>query len=358
MNIWDRLMVDIDQKTQQKINFLIKLLPLFSLIIPFLVLYFYQDIAYPPYPYYYYSYTNTFEVMWKGRTFYIFFIWLAILEMVLSWEKLQLNKILRLRHTRTIVFVLSLSLPTLYVVVANYYGLNVEIVDWAWSHKIAQCDWMPLSIEYLVLGVFFTLIIWLQYGISGLRNLLISPVFLVAIGMIYTIDNVYQYGSFTPLQFLVPATATLASIVLNAMGYQTQWMGQSYGTPILTAWNYKGAASFGIAWPCSGIESLLIYSLTILLFFKNTTIPQKHKIVYFVFGAVTTFFINVMRIVSIFTIAIETGSDSLQTHRFHDYYGPLYAVIWIVSYPLIIIASRVLWRKIRGPKKNAKRSYF
>jgi thaumarchaeosortase len=340
------------KKTKEKISILIKLLPLFSFVIPFLILYLYQDIAYPPYPYYYYSYTNTFEMTWKGRTFYIFFLWLASLEMISSWDKLQLSNVNKLTSPRTIAFILALSLPTIYAVISNYYGLNVAIVDWAWQNKITQCDWMPLSTEYMVLAVLFTLIIFLQYGVNGLKNISLSPVFLATIGMIYTIDNIYQYGSFTPFQILVPATANLAANVLNLMGYQTRWIGQSCGTPVLLAWNFKGAASFGIAWPCSGIESLLIYTLTILLFLKNTDVSWKQRIIYFLVGAVVTFFINVMRIVTIFIIAIDTGMYSLQTHRFHDYYGQLYSIIWIALYPLIIIATRALWRKIRAPRNS------
>lgn len=338
-------MLDIVQKVKKNVHILVKLSPILSFIVSFLILYLYQDIAYP-------LYTNTFEMTWKGRTFYIFFLWLASLEMILSWEKLQSSQINKLRSIRTAAFILALLLPTIYVVVFNYYGLNHIIVDWAWQNKIAQCDWMPLSTEYLVLAVLFTLIIFLQYGVNGLKNISLSPVFLATIGIIYTIDNIYQYGSFTPFQILVPATATLAANVLNMMGYQTQWIGQHYGTPVLLAWNSKGAASFGIAWPCSGIESLLIYTLTILLFLKNTNIPWKQRITYFAVGAIITFFINVMRIATIFTIAIDTFPDPLPWRRFHDFYGQLYSVTWIVSYPLIIIATRALWRKIRTPRNS------
>jgi hypothetical protein len=31
---------------------------------------------------------------------------------------------------------------------------------------------------------------------------------------------------------------------------------------------------------------------------------------------------------------------------FHFYYGPLYSVAWIVSYPLIILGSQSLWHKV------------
>ena len=40
-------------------------------------------------------------------------------------------------------------------------------------------------------------------------------------GIIYTIDNVFPNGEFTPFQMLVPTTASLASKILNWMGCVT-----------------------------------------------------------------------------------------------------------------------------------------
>jgi len=351
-------MLRIKQKVKNNINSFIKLLPILAFIIPFLILYFYQNIAFPPYPKYYYSYTDTFEVTWKGRTFYLFFLWLALLEIILRWEKLQTHRVKKLKSLRTILFVLALTLPTIYVITANFYGLNRAIVDWTWRNNVAQCDWMPLAIEYLVFAALFTAIIVLEYGFEGLKNILISPVFLTIIGTLYTIDNIYPYGWFTPFQILVPTTANLAASILRIMGYKTSMtiiMNPKYGTmPYLTVTNSQGeVAAFGIAWPCSGIESLIIYTLTILLFLRNINIPWKHKAIYFIIGAIITYLINAIRIATIFIIALNTGVNSIQTHRFHDYYGQLYSIIWIMIYPILIIGSRVLWAKIKTPRENS-----
>jgi len=81
-----------------------------------------------------------------------------------------------------------------------------------------------------------------------------------------------------------------------------------------------------------------------LLFLRKTDISWKQKIIYFVIGAIVTYFINVLRIVTIFTIAVYQGNIS----AFHNYYGPLYSIIWIVSYPIMIIGSRVLWSELKG----------
>ena len=334
-------------------DILIKTLPLIAYIIPFLILYFFQDIAYPPYPYYPYQQAygirvDTFEMMWKGRAFYIFFIWLASLEMVLGWSELHPQITLKQFSSKNLAFFVSISLPTIYIILSNFLGLNKDIVDWAWQNNIPFCDWMPLSTEYLALAAFYILIIFLEYGVNGLRKLSLSCIFLATIGFLYTIDNIYPYGQFRPFQIFVPLTAILAANVLNVIGYQTVIFfteSPKYGwMPILHATYGFKSASFGIAWPCSGVESFLIYTLITMLFLKEIVCPKKYKVVYFSLGALVTYFVNVTRIVTIVIIALNTV-NSLQFHRFHDFYGQLYAITWITLYPLIILTSQTFFKK-------------
>jgi exosortase/archaeosortase family protein len=131
----------------------------------------------------------------------------------------------------------------------------------------------------------------------------------------------------------------------------------TYGSmPDLTVTGSQGKARFGIAWPCSGVESLLIYTVTILLFLKKTDIPWKHRITYFSIGAVVTYLINIFRVVTIFLLAMDYGWPSPQAVQFHNYYGMLYSITWIISYPLIIIGSRALWGRIRNWKTGIEDS--
>ena len=60
----------------------------------------------------------------------------------------------------------------------------------------------------------------------------------------------------------------------------------------------------------------------------------------FVIGAVGTYIVNILRIVSIYVIAINQGD----WRTFHDYYGELYSITWIIAYLLIIILSRRIQR--------------
>jgi len=339
-------MQKIIQRAKTNIHILRKLLPLIAIIIPCIILYSLDPAS--------------FDKTWKGRTFYLFFLWLISLETILSWEELRTDKIKKLKSMRTVAFTLAFLMPTVYVVAANYWGLNAVIADLAAKNKIEWAGVMPLSTEYLIFTMFFALIIPLGYGVGCLRNFSVSTFFLGIIGIIYTVDNIYPRGSFTPFQIIVPTTATLAANVLNLMGYQTKFEGIREGMPVWSASDSKGrsSGSFAINWPCSGIDSLLIYTVTILLFLKNTAIPWKHRIIYFIIGAIVTYFANILRIVTIFVISINTGGGyTPEVARFHDYYGPLYSITWIISYPLIIIGSRTLWAKIRSGKTRTKSGF-
>jgi thaumarchaeosortase len=311
-------------------NALLKLLPLVAFAVPLLWLYLLD--------------AGSFELMWKGRTFQLFFIWLIALELILGWESLQPSRIAKPFSVKTLAFIAALALPTLYVVLANYLGLNTAIAEASRQSQIPFADSMALSTEYLVFAALFCLMVFLQFGKKGLKDFSVPAVFLGIVGVLYTIDNVFPYGQFTPFQLLVPTTATLAASVLNLMGYQTS-LATAGTMPRLTATdaaNPLRTATFDIAWPCAGIESLLIFTVVALLFLKRMPISWKAKTAYFAVGAAVTYLINILRITAIFTIGMNGGD----VQAFHFYYGPLYSIAWIVSYPLLILGSQILWQKI------------
>jgi len=297
---------------------------------------------------------GSFELMWKGRTFQLFFIWLVGLELILSWETLRENKRDRLFSVRSVMFAASLVLPTVYVAASHYWNLNQVIIEWALKNQIQWASSMPLSIEYLVFAGLFSLTAGLCLGLKGLKAFFVPIFFLVLVGVLYTIDNVFPYGQFTPFQIFVPTTTMLAAAILGAMGYATNISYEQsslYGNmPVLTASDLSAGTSstFQIAWPCAGVESFLIFTVITLLFLKRMSLSWKGKLGYFIFGVLVTYIINSLRVVNIFLIDMSGGNIDM----FHFYYGPLFAVAWIVSYPLIILASQRFWRKIRNGKTS------
>ena len=79
-------------------NSLLKLLPLLAFAVPLLWLYLLDSAS--------------FGLMWKGRTFQLFFIWLIALELILSWETLKPNKIDKPASAKTFALIAVLLLPT------------------------------------------------------------------------------------------------------------------------------------------------------------------------------------------------------------------------------------------------------
>lgn len=342
-SIKQKIRVLICSARNNVIPFSSKILPFFAFIVPFLILY-------SLYPY-------TFEPVWTGtwenRVGYLLFLWLFFLETAMAWDELRAKEH-KLSSIRTIALIVAVLLPTIYVVVANYFGLNQAIVDLSLKYKIRR-DWavlMPMSIEYLVFACLFVAIVVLRYGGSALGSYSVSTSFLGIIGVVYTINNLYPFGEFTPFQVLVVPTAVITEKVLNLMGYSTTLfiMGN---VPYLYAVNPQNPSerfAAGIDWPCAGVESLVIYTVTIILFLKKSGFSLRLKVLYFSIGAVVTYLINILRISTIYVIAMHGGAWG----TFHDYFGPLYSIAWIVSYPLIIVKSRELWNKLRERKEGTK----
>ncbi len=335
---------------QKQRDTLLKLLPLLAFVVPLLWLYALDSVS--------------FELMWKGRAFQLFFIWLIVIELILDWEKIKPNRGAESATYRTVVFAAILFLPTVYVVIANYFGLGPAIAETARQNGVEFYGSMPLATEYLVFTAFFCLTNFLAFGREGLTRFAIPAFFLGIVGTIYAIDNVYPYGQFAPFQLLVPTAATLAANVLTLMGYQTVYTTKTCpfsGTmPYLTATNPADTArtaTFAIAWPCAGIESLLIFTVVTLLFLRRTPISCRARIGYFAVGAVVTYLINILRIVTIFIIGMNHGVNSDAVNLFHFYTGPLISISWIVAYPLLILSiqafrNRGITRKTQSIQPN------
>ncbi len=310
---------------------------------------------------------TSFSSTWTGRTFYLFFLWLIFLEIILDWEKITQIR-LNLRSPRTLLLVAFSILPTAYVIAVNFLGVRSTLfgmVDWLGIPfaPIQRPDWTyvewVISLEYLIFTAFFAAIVWLIYQREGIKIFSIPLVFLGGIGAIYMIDTLYPFGYFTPLQMFVPFTASFAAGVLNWLGYQTAFTGQHLSLPILAVSDSSGQVliQYAIGWPCAGVQSLLIYTFVILIFFKKTTISLVHKLVYFVVGSFITYVVNIFRIVSIYLVYISNLSQGREiavqaANSFHRYYGGLYGMTWIVAYPLIIVGSRLLWDKIKNEQSR------
>jgi len=301
------------------------------------------------------SWSNTFfnesfvfELTWKGRMFLLVFLWIILIESAMDWKKFVDEK----PKNRYIIIasLVCAFIPTIYVLATNFLGLDLTILKvghdvfgirsvsgqnepWDFLHL----HW-PISCEYIIFAVFFISAIILAYKTKGLKTLSISLALLGGIGAAYMVDTIYPFGVFKPLQAFALPTAAVTAALFDLLGYSVRLFfpvqtAESY-LPSLTVTMGGRTASGTIAWACAGVHSLLLYMLIILVFFKKSDISAFRKLLYFIIGLFGTFFVNVLRVFSIFIIILDQGSEAGMI--FHNTYGEIYSLIWIFLYILII----------------------
>jgi thaumarchaeosortase len=300
-----------------------------------------------------------FEETWKGRMFYLFFIWIFFIESIIDWEKIIEKK--PRNHLRTAGALILAIIPTTYVLTVNFVpnasqyvislGQQVGIIGDPLTENFLTYHW-PLSFEYLIFWLFFAFAIILAYNKIGLSIFSISLSLLGTMTFMYMIDTLYPMGLFTPLQLFALPTAASSAAFLQLLGYRTYLtfpypyqVGSQYSyLPLLGISGTNSKALVG--WPCAGVHSLLLFILIISLFFKRSEISNFRKAIYFVFGLFGTYFVNILRISTILIIGI---SDQKAATTFHNTYGELYFLTWMLFYILLIfcIQRYMLAEKVR-----------
>lgn len=295
-----------------------------------------------------------FDYTWKGRLFLLFFLWLFVLEFLnikKPTEAPPRNKI------RTILAIVSASVPLIYIISFNFLGLSETVIDigsvlrgeyWLQNapdpYYTLHVDWILVA-EYLMFTFSFLGTILFAYGKKGLKDFSITLGLIAGISIVYMLDTFYPYGLFKPFQLITLPTAALAAGFLEVIGYRISfnYVSGPAAAPTIRLYTQPDAngvsqliGGASIAWPCAGVHSLFLYTLIALLLFKKSEFSTVRKIVYFIVGAVGTYFFNILRIVTYFVILKDSGRETAQT--FHDVYGELYSVIWILTYLLLVIS--------------------
>jgi thaumarchaeosortase len=330
----------------KKYAFHIVLLILFTLPIILLVIFDYFNIeSFPPSPFEAsFNQKFVFEETWKGRMFYLFFIWLILTESVIDREKIA-GKQPKNRLRLLALFIFALF-PTIYVLSVNLLGGGYSIVTLGRNLGIylgfEYFHW-PLSLEYIVFTISFLIAIISAYGKAGLKTFSISISLLGVIAAFYMFDTIYPFGIFNPLQLFALPTAASTAAFAELLGYKASLsfpylykVGAQYSRlPLLSITSGGKSASALVGWPCAGVHSLLLYLLIILLFFKRSDLSNFRKSIYFLVGLGGTYFVNILRICSYLIIELNYGKDAAQT--FHESYGELYFLSWIMVYILVIV---------------------
>lgn len=295
----------------------------------------------------YFNQNFSFDVTWKGRMFYLIFLWLFLIEAAFGWKVLVEKKA---RKPFIAAFFVLALIPTAYVLATNFFGLDLQILKTGQAIGIPSTTadntpwdflhlFWPLSVEYIVFAVFFIAAVFMLYNLKGLKMFSISLTLLAAMGAAYMIDTLFPFGVLRPLQEIaLPVTATAAALLdisgFNVILNYPVYSGDSL-LPGLTVSDGTSTASITVAWACAGVYSLLLYVLIMLVFFKKTNITSFRKLAYFVIGLFGIFFTAALRIYYIVLVFLYDGRDAGLT--FHNTYGELFGFAWIFTFILIII---------------------
>ena len=281
---------------------------------------------------------NSFETSFAGRSPYIIFLWLFLLELLVSQPIFTAGILSRKRLLASLAL---MTIPTLYVIGIVFFDFKRTITEigkvlgvpyGTFGNWFIDVSW-PISFEYIVLAISFTAIMFVVYRMNGVKKLAIPLFFFWATTFFFILNTFAPYGAVWILQALVPLTARSTANVLEIMKYQTFLAplmdSRGAGTLLVVS---NGGSSFPVAiyWPSAGIHSLFIYSITILLFIKDASFTRLQKIVCFAIGAVGTFAANVARIVTICIVGLNIGANAAQL--LHDYYGEVFFISWMILY--------------------------
>lgn len=189
-----------------------------------------------------------------------------------------------------------------------------------------------MAADFLVDSIYIAVLAILLFGVGVVRRIVTPIVFSIGMLVFYLLDAFFPYGSIGPLQFW--ANFIVAGVSLLA---------QLFGLPIYGYTNHlrivglHGDYPLVVYWPSVGVQSILIYSVVMVVIAAKFQAPRIRKLIYAAIGIAGTIFLNVVRIFSIAFYGYEYATSGQQLEAFHNVIGEILFPIWIVAFLAIII---------------------
>jgi thaumarchaeosortase len=198
-----------------------------------------------------------------------------------------------------------------------------------------------LAMDYFGYALYCLLATALLYSAQSILLMATPVIYLVGSGILDLMDAYFPQDSLAFLQVWVYLIWNVVVFLLSLIGFQTHGIAVEPNPPsLLLQGNQlhlhgpKGYIGLAIYWPSSGVVSMIVYSLVILVLMVKLDAPRKRKVVYAIVGAVGTYFVNVVRIT---LIVLYVTYISLDFEAFHASIGEVLFIIWIFVYLLAVI---------------------
>jgi len=218
-----------------------------------------------------------------------------------------------------------------------------------------------LAMDFLGYALYCVLATALLYSVQSILLMATPVIYLIGSGILDLMDAYFPQDSLAFLQVWVYLIWNVVVFLLQLMGFHNTVPGGITPTRPglmlqgnrLSLWGYKGDIGLAIYWPSSGVVSMIVYSLVILVLMVKLDAPRKRKVVYAVIGAVGTYFVNVIRITM---IVLYVTYISLDFEAFHASIGEVLFIIWIFVYLLTVIHYENSHLPVQGATSPASKT--
>ncbi|UCE44316.1 MAG: exosortase/archaeosortase family protein [Candidatus Bathyarchaeota archaeon] len=191
------------------------------------------------------------------------------------------------------------------------------------------------------------------FKLSALREAF-SPIFLLLAASSVGIVSQWLEHYFS---WYVPHFVQFIVVILNMMGFGAETRPPD-AIMLPTA---DGRLILGFVWGCVGVNSMLLFSILLVVMLFEESARLRTKFLWAVVGFLGVFLMNVIRLVIIFVADIFYGSSV--GGQIHYFIGYVLFFLWLVIFLYTFSKRRVLservvaiWRRLRpvaGPEKTS-----
>ncbi len=293
---------------------------------------------------------GTFELSWagfgklgRGGLFFVLFF--------LAFELWEFRKIAKPRLDRfhKAVALACLSLGLLYF---GGVGLEGWLTNFVYSvGKILGASgevsnsWL-MATDYMVMTLYLTALTAALFSVGSIRSIITPIVFSAGMLIFYALDAFFPYGSLGPLQFWANFIVVGVALLSGVLGLPIYGVSNN-----LTIVGTKGFFRLVVYWPSVGVQSMLIYSLVMVLLAAKLDSPIKRKLIYVSIGVLGTVFLNVFRIFIIAYYGYAYATTGQELDAFHNSIGEILFPIWIIIF--LVIVLQIEGRIMRKGKEHA-----
>ncbi|UCC33970.1 MAG: exosortase/archaeosortase family protein, partial [Candidatus Bathyarchaeota archaeon] len=176
------------------------------------------------------------------------------------------------------------------------------------------------------------------FELSALREAF-SPIFLLLAASSVGVVSQWLEHYFS---WYVPHYVQFIVVILNMMGFGAE----TRPPDAIMLQTVEGGLILGFVWECVGVNSMLLFSILLVVTLFEESARLRTKFLWAVVGFLGVFLMNVIRLVIIFVADIFYGSSV--GGQIHYFIGYVLFISWLVIFLYLFSQRRVLSEKIVG----------